>query len=145
MKAMLSKFMMLLVLTVILTSPSAFAATFSTHIDPISSVTCKHGDQVSVTAQLWCENYFKGLWDNRMEYEDLYFYLYSLNAGDHYQEVVLEKTKETSFLSGKATAKIDTKNLNPGNYLLVIQFKGDYGTFIDFEPCKTETNVTITS
>jgi len=133
----------LLVLTIVVASPAAFAASFTTYIDGVSPITCKKGDNVDVTAQLWCKNYIDGLWDNKVEYEDLHFYLYSLNNGDQYKKV-FEKTVETSFMSGKATVNIDTKNIDPGDYLLKVEFEGDYGLFIDFKPSKIEKNVTIT-
>lgn len=142
MKTKVSKLMMLLVLTVIIMSPAAFAVTLNTHINDISPITCKQGDKVDVTAKLWCENCIDGLWDNHVEYEDLHFYLYSLNVGD--RKIVYNETKETSFLGGKATVNIDTKNLNPGNYLLLVEFKGDYGLFVDFKPSKTDINFMIT-
>ena len=142
MKTKLSKLIVLLVLTVVLASPAAFAVSLSTFIEGVSQITCKQGDKIDVTAHLVCENSINGLWNNSVEYEDLHFYLYSLNYGEDNKKV-FEKTEETSFLRGKATVHIDTKNLNPGEYLLKVEFEGDKGIFVNFEPNKIETNFTI--
>ena len=118
---------MMLVLTVRVASPAAFVTTLNTHLDSITPVTCNQGDKVSVTAQLWTENCVDGLWDNPMNHYDLYFKLYS---DDHFE--VLQKKEATKNFKGKATAKINTQNLEPGKYILLVEFKGDSWLFVDF-------------
>jgi hypothetical protein len=100
MNGKISKLIMMLVLTVLVASPAAFATTLNTHLDSITPITCNQGDKVSVTAQLWTENCFDGLWDNPMNHYDLYFKLYSK---DHVE--VLQKKEETKNFKGKATTK----------------------------------------
>jgi hypothetical protein len=129
---------MLLVFTVMVASPAAFATNLNTHLDSISPIQCDQGDNVSVTAQLWTENYVNGFWDNPMNHYYLYFHLYT---EDHVE--VLEKMVETNYFKGKATANINTENLNPGKYTLLVEFKGYSGLFIDFSPCSTNSTLTI--
>ena len=138
MKNKVTKLMMLLVLTIMVASPVAFAANLNTHIDSISPLTCNQGDIVSVTAQLWTENVVDGLWDNPMNRYDLYFHLYT--AGN---DEVFEKKAETKNFNAKATAKINTENLEPGKYKLMVEFKGDSGLFVTFLPCSTNSTLTI--
>lgn len=144
MNTKVSRLMILLLLTMILAFPAAFATSLHTHIDSISPITCEKGDIVTVTAQLWTENYVNGFWDNPMGNQDLHFYLYSYGLGDHYNQIVFNKTGETK-LNGKATTTIDTKNIDPGEYILMVEFKGDSGLLADFNPCSTDTIVTVNS
>ena len=141
MKIKVSKLMMLMMFTVIIASPTAFATALNTHINDISPITCKHGDTVSVTAKLWNENYIDGFWDNPTGHQDLHFYLYSYNLED--QQIVLEKTEETRLMTGKATVTIDTTKIDPGEYFLVVVFKGDSGLVADLKPCTTKTPFTV--
>jgi len=140
MKRNISKLVMMLVLTVLVASPAAFATTLHTHLDSIAPITCNQGDKVSVTAQLWTENCVDGLWDNPMNHYDVYFHLYSK---DHVE--VLQKKEVTKNFKGKATAKINTENLNTGIYTLFVEFKGDSWLFADFSPCSTNSTLTINS
>ncbi|MTK64101.1 MAG: hypothetical protein F8N15_06190 [Methanobacterium sp.] len=118
MKGKISKLMMLFVFTIMVASPAASATTLNTHLDSVSPITCNQGDTVSVTAQLWTENYIDGLWDNPMNNDDLYFHLYT---EDHVE--VLEKKEMTKHFKGKATTKINTGNLDPGKYILIVELK----------------------
>lgn len=138
MKGKISKLMMLLVFTIIVASPAAFATTLNTHLDSIGPITCIQGDTVNVTAQLWTENYIDGLWDNPMNDDDLYFHLYT---EDHVE--VLEKKEVTKHFKGKATAKINTVNLDPGIYILIVEFKGVSCLLVDFSKCSTNSTLTI--
>lgn len=134
----ITKLMLLFLLTI--TSPAAFATTLTTHLNSIAPITCKHGDIIEVTAQLWSENYFDGFWDNAMIHQDLYFHLFT----EFKKNLVLQKKEETKWMKGKATVKIDTKNIEPGKYLLLVAFKGDSGLLVDFSPCTARSSVTMT-
>jgi hypothetical protein len=138
MKKNISKLVIMLVLTVLVASPAAFATTLNTHLDSITPITCNQGDNVSVTAQLWTENVFDGLWDNPMNQYNLYFHLYTPGNDE-----VFEKKAETSSFKGKATVKINTENLDPGRYNLMVEFKGDSVLFVTFRPCSTNSTLTI--
>ncbi len=137
MKGNISKLMMLLVLTVLVASPAAFATNLNTHLNIVNPVTCNQGDNVNVTDHLWTENYVDGLWDTPMNHYDIYFHLYTK---DH--DAVLENKVETDF-KGKATAQINTENLDPGKYILLVEFKGDSWLFVDFNPCSANSTLTI--
>jgi hypothetical protein len=143
MKTKISRLMILLMITVVLVLPATFAATLNTHIDSISPITCKQGDTVTATAQLWTENYVDGLWDNPMGNQELNFSIYS-DALEDQTQIILNKTEETK-LNGKATANFDTKNIDPGEYILIVEFKGNSGLIADFKPCSTKTNFTVNS
>jgi len=143
MKTKISRLMILLMITVVLVLPATFAATLNTHIDSISPITCKQGDTVTATAQLWTENYVDGLWDNPMGNQELNFSIYS-DALEDQTQIILNKTEETK-LNGKATANFDTKNIDPGEYILIVEFKGNSGLIADFKPYSTKTNFTVNS
>lgn len=71
-----------------------------------------------------------------MSHQDLHFSLYSNNTGDNNYQIVMEKTEETKLIAGKATAKFDTEDLNPGEYFLVVKFEGYSGILTDFNHVK---------
>lgn len=136
----ITKLMLLFLLTITITSPAAFATTITTHLDSIVPIVCKQGDIIEVTAQLWSENYFDGFWDNALIHQDLYFHLFT----EFKKNLVFQKKEETKWMKGKATVNIDTKDIEPGKYILIVAFKGDSGLLVDFSPCTARSTVTIT-
>ena len=108
-----------------------------THIDGLTHVNCEQGDVVTITAQLWITNY---LWDNPLTGEDLYFYVYSGISDDN--NILFHRTTETSWPTGEASVQIDTKNINPGNYTLLVHYDGG-GDLFGYDGCSKETTFTV--
>jgi hypothetical protein len=131
----------LMVLTLILISNIAAAVAIGpvdTHLDSIAQINCEQGDVVSVTSQLWIENI---CWDNPLTGEDLYFYVYEERI-DNNNNILFQKIKETSWPTGKASLKVNTKNFKPGNYTLIVHYDGG-GDLLDYEDCSTKTKFNV--
>jgi hypothetical protein len=134
------KIIPLMVLTLILMSNISSASAIdpvNTHLDSIAQINCEQGDLVSVSSQLWIENL---LWDNPLTGEDLYFYVYDGRTDDNI--ILFQKIKETSWPTGKASVKVDTKNFKPGNYTLHVHYDGG-ADLLAYEPCSTETKFNV--
>lgn len=135
------RLMLLFLVIISITSPVALAINLDTHLDSISPITVQKGATIKTTAQLWSENVFDGLWDNPVSHQDLYFSLYS--EGE--KELVFQNQAQTGWPTGKATLKINTKDIIPGRYILSVEFRGGSELRIGkFRPSSTNTTVIIT-
>ena len=134
------KIIPLIVLAFILASNIAGASAIDpvdTHLDSVAPINCEQGDVVSVTSQLWIKNL---LWDNPLTGEDLYFYIYEERIGK--SDILFQKIKKTSWPTGKASVKVDTKNFKPGNYTLLIHYDGG-ADLLCYGACSIKTKFNV--
>jgi hypothetical protein len=128
--------MSLCLLTLILGSNISSVTAINTHLDSITPITCEQGNSQKITAQLWIENYF---WDNPLTGEELYF---QLRGGKLDNALVYNKSKDTRWPDGKASLTIDTKDIRPGNYTLVISYFGNT-ELANYGPCSVSTKFNV--
>lgn len=134
------KILSLMVLILILASNISSASAIdpiNTHLDSIAQINCEQGDVVSVTTQLWIANL---LWDNPLTGEDLFFNVYDGRMANN--TFLFQKIKGTSWPTGKASVKVNTKNFEPGNYTLHVYYCGG-ADLLTYAPCSTETKFNV--
>jgi predicted outer membrane repeat protein len=87
-----------------------------THFDYVSSVNANKGSKVHVKSQLWTHSYWP--WDVRIEDVKVKFVLYD-KTGKYVDEV------RTTSWWGYAEVDIETSNLKPGDYCLLVSYGGE--------------------
>ena len=133
-KKIILKIIPVILWTLILVSNISTVAALNTEMDPISPITCKQGDVVEITAQLWIKGEF---WNNPLNGEEITFCIYDENL-----KILFYETTKTNWITGKAWVEVNTKNFEPGNYLLSVYYFGISG-LLDFDPCGTDSNFSV--
>jgi hypothetical protein len=122
--------------TLILVSNISTVAAINTEMDPISPITCKQGDVAEITVQLWIKGEF---WNGPLNGEEVTFCIYDGNL-----KILFYETTKTNWINGKAGVEVNTKNFEPGNYLLSVYYFGNTG-LLDFDPCGTDSKFGVTT
>ena len=87
-----------------------------THMDHVDSIQAHKGDNVNVKTQLWTHSYWP--WDVRVDDANIKFRVYDKN-GNYVNE------QRTTSWWGYAEITVNTSNLQPGTYCLLVTYNGE--------------------